>query len=299
MGIENSNTPFFSIIIPTYNRAHMLPASIRSILNQKFQNFEAIIIDDGSTDNTSEVVNNISDKRIRYIYQTNQERSAARNNGIKNAKGEYICFLDSDDLFVENHLQVLFDYIILNNHPMELIFTNCFFLNNEQNEKPDFPLLKNNPIIYFLQNSVIPDRVCIHKNILTEFQFRIDANISEDTILWVSIANKYPIKQLDEHTVQYRIHDDNSVNIKYNCYFERLKGLEKLFKDESISKKAGKTIISETLSICYLGIARHYEYKRSFIKMAANLFMSFIYQPSSKYNKSKVYMVYKYLLLQK
>ncbi|MCS6985063.1 MAG: glycosyltransferase family 2 protein, partial [Leptospiraceae bacterium] len=80
--------PFFSVILPTYNRASWLPRSIQSVLDQKFQDFELIIVDDGSTDNTREVVAHFSDPRIKYYYKENQERSAARNFGIRKASGQ-------------------------------------------------------------------------------------------------------------------------------------------------------------------------------------------------------------------
>ena len=100
----HSNTVFFSIIIPTYNRAHVLAKAIESVINQRYTNWELIIIDDGSNDNTREVVQQFNDPRINYVYQENTERSQARNNGIKLAKGLYICFLDSDDEYCDNHL---------------------------------------------------------------------------------------------------------------------------------------------------------------------------------------------------
>ena len=96
----------FSIIIPSYNRANHLPKAIESVLAQSFTDWELIIVDDGSTDNTSDVVASYNDPRIKYIYQENAERSAARNNGIRNANGEWICFLDSDDVYLNQHLAV-------------------------------------------------------------------------------------------------------------------------------------------------------------------------------------------------
>ena len=103
--------PFFSIIIPTYNRAKTILSTIQSVLNQSFHNWELLIIDDGSTDNTKSLIKSFIDKRIIYIYQENSERSEARNNGIVNAKGDYICFIDSDDLFHKNHLLFIFKSI--------------------------------------------------------------------------------------------------------------------------------------------------------------------------------------------
>jgi len=93
--------PFFSIIIPTYNRASMIPKAIESVLQQTFVEWELIIIDDGSIDNTAEIVKTYTDSRIKYIWQENQERSVARNKGISIAKGRYICFLDSDNKYYE------------------------------------------------------------------------------------------------------------------------------------------------------------------------------------------------------
>jgi len=98
--------PFFSIIVPTYNRAHLISKAIESVIAQSFVNWELIIVDDGSTDKTMDLIASYQEKdtRIRYIYQENAERSAARNNGIDHAKGEYICFLDSDDYYLKKNL---------------------------------------------------------------------------------------------------------------------------------------------------------------------------------------------------
>jgi glycosyltransferase involved in cell wall biosynthesis len=86
-----------SVIIPTFNRAHLLRRAIDGVLNQTFENFEMIIVDDGSTDNTEEVIKSISVDRIRYFKQSNQGRSAARNVGVSLAQSSVIIFLDSDD----------------------------------------------------------------------------------------------------------------------------------------------------------------------------------------------------------
>jgi len=101
----NEKTPTVSVIIPTYNRAHLVGRAIRSVLNQTFQDFEIIVVDDGSTDNTEEVVKGFNDPRIRYIrHEENHGGSAARNTGICAARGEYIAFLDADDEWLSMHL---------------------------------------------------------------------------------------------------------------------------------------------------------------------------------------------------
>jgi glycosyltransferase involved in cell wall biosynthesis len=87
--------------------------AVDSVLEQTFQDFELLVIDDGSTDNTKELMLDAAqkDQRIRYIYQDNAERSAARNHGIELAKGNYICFLDSDDVYLDNHLSSFLETI--------------------------------------------------------------------------------------------------------------------------------------------------------------------------------------------
>jgi glycosyltransferase involved in cell wall biosynthesis len=102
---------FFSIIIPTYNRKSFLSNAIQSVLAQKFRGFELIIVDDGSSDNTKELVFSFNDDRIRYIYQLNRGVCVARNTGIFAAKGKYITFLDSDDWAESNWLDDFYSQI--------------------------------------------------------------------------------------------------------------------------------------------------------------------------------------------
>ena len=86
-----------SIITPTYNRAHLLPRMVNSVLNQTFKDWELIIVDDGSTDDTSQIVQNFKDSRIKYFPKENSGATASRNLGVNKAQGDYIIFLDSDD----------------------------------------------------------------------------------------------------------------------------------------------------------------------------------------------------------
>ncbi len=94
----------FSIVIPTYNRASLIEKTIKSLLSQTYRDFEILVIDDGSTDNTAAVIQSISDKRVNYYKKENAERGAARNYGAQLAKGDYINFFDSDDVAYPNHL---------------------------------------------------------------------------------------------------------------------------------------------------------------------------------------------------
>ncbi len=101
----NAHTPLVSVIIPTYNRSDEIAKSIESVLKQSYSNIEVIIIDDGSIDNTEELIKNIDDERVVYFYQNNQGTSSARNKGILLSNGKYIAFQDSDDEWLFDKLR--------------------------------------------------------------------------------------------------------------------------------------------------------------------------------------------------
>ncbi len=101
--------PTFSVVIPLYNRAEIVTQTIASVLSQDWTDFEIVVIDDGSKDNPEPLIIAIGDPRIRYIRQDNAGGGAARNRGIEEARGRYIAFLDSDDLFLPGKLSVMAD----------------------------------------------------------------------------------------------------------------------------------------------------------------------------------------------
>lgn len=105
--ILSKSVPTISVVIPAYNQSRYLAAAVQSVLDQTEQDFEIIIVDDGSTDQTRQVAASFDDPRLRYIYQENAGLSAARNTGIRNSSGNYLTFLDSDDLFTPRKLELL------------------------------------------------------------------------------------------------------------------------------------------------------------------------------------------------
>lgn len=100
-----NKTPYFSVVIPTYNRAKRLSQTLQSVLDQKFKDFEIVVIDDGSSDNSEEACQALSDPHIHYFWQENAGPAAARNNGATRARGKYIAYLDSDDRWHPDYLQ--------------------------------------------------------------------------------------------------------------------------------------------------------------------------------------------------
>lgn len=112
--------PYFSVIIPSFNRAHTIVRTINGILEQNFNDFELLIVDDGSSDSTKETIEVfLNDSRIKYFYQNNAGVCAARNNGAKNATGDYLIFLDSDDFVEKDWLKDFYD---INNKKNDILF---------------------------------------------------------------------------------------------------------------------------------------------------------------------------------
>ncbi len=99
--------PAVSVIIPAYNQGQFVGQAIQSVLDQTFADFEAVVVDDGSTDDTATVIQAFRDPRVRYVFQENRGLSAARNTGIRYASGDYLSYLDSDDLFLAKKLELL------------------------------------------------------------------------------------------------------------------------------------------------------------------------------------------------
>ena len=194
---------FFSIILPSFNRSDVISQTIQSVIYQTYENWELIIVDDGSTDNTKKIVDEIknTESRIKYIYQQNEERSSARNNGINNAKGDFICFIDSDDLYDENHLKIINETIRKSNDENAIYITGQSVLENGKIKKLPFEKIESQSTEFFFSNTIITGRIAISSKILNEFKFNTRFTISEDTDLFVRIACSYPkVIQIEEHT---------------------------------------------------------------------------------------------------
>ncbi len=285
---------FFSIIIPTYNRGHLISETIRSVQKQTFDDWECIIIDDGSEDNTKVVIENLikADTRIRYVYQDNAERSAARNNGIKHALGEYICFLDSDDAFYSNHLSVLFRTIQVSKEKYQVFYVDMK-VKTRDNIKIVTDPIKSEDVFHFLSyHPLIPARVCVPSNILKANLFDEDIVVVEDLILWLRLAEKVPFEHIPEPTVVYNLHEGNSVDIANTGFQKRLAGL-KVFRNRypflwgKISKKDQAFLIGNT----HFGIARHHIYHKRRWKAINELVLSVCYQQKHHQLKHKFYLI--------
>ncbi len=184
---------FISIVIPLYNKESSCWRSIKSVLRQTVCSWELIIINDGSTDRSREVVSEIilGDERIRIIDQVNMGVSAARNRGIKESKYEWIAFIDADDewnaSFIENILEVIHDH-----KDAEVVYTGWKYSNVEKTatvQSADEPVCVFDYFDYALRDKTIwSSCVAIQKKCFTNILFPVDEKINEDTAVWVQLA---------------------------------------------------------------------------------------------------------------
>jgi glycosyltransferase involved in cell wall biosynthesis len=186
----------FSIVIPTYNRSNFIRKTIMSVLNQSYPYFEIIVVDDGSTDNTAEVVTSIIDNRVRYFKKNNAERGAARNFGVNEAKGEYINFFDSDDLLYPNHLSTA--YLLINEKNNPEVFHLSYDVKNASNEIIQYNSTSTNINIndeIIRGNLLSCNGVFIRKDIAINNLFNEDRKLSgtEDYLLWLKLSSRYII----------------------------------------------------------------------------------------------------------
>lgn len=205
-----------SVIIPTYNRSHLIKDAIFSVLNQTYQNFELIIVDAGSTDNTREIIKSIKDERIMYIFLDHKGSTPAsgRNSGIAKSKGEYIAFLDSDDLWLPRKLEKQIKYFEENEHLL-LVSTNGILISKKGTYI--HLTLKENKIFSFNEllekNFVMTSSVLMKKKTIKAIGLldEIIGDYMEDYDYWLRILNyrDKSIMVLKAPLIKYRLHETN------------------------------------------------------------------------------------------
>ena len=187
--------PSVSVIVPTYNRAHMLKEAIDSVLAQTYQAFELIVVDDGSTDDTRRLLSSYGSHRINIVYQKNAGVSAARNRGIRSASGELIALLDSDDYWLPEKLAKQVDFF--KSAPQAVIcqteeiwIRNGIRVNPKQRHRKISGMIFKESLLLCL---ISPSSVMIRKSLLDEVGL-FDENLKacEDYDLWLRITWKYP-----------------------------------------------------------------------------------------------------------
>ncbi len=203
--------PKVSVIIPTHNSSNYICDAIDSVLQQCYKDYEIIVVDDGSTDNTKEALRQYGQK-IKYIYQENKGVSAARNTGIKEANGKYIALLDADDTWVPNKLSRQIE-ILENNKEIGLT---CSLMDTMSEQGVSLNKIKpKKPLARTFEKALIfgsppPSTFVIRREYLDAVGlFGEEIDIFEDLDLFLKISKKYSIAPMNEVLGRYRIHSSN------------------------------------------------------------------------------------------
>lgn len=214
MSTPTGSAPYFSIVVPCYNRADIIRETIHAILQQQYQDFELLLVDDGSRDNTAEMVATIDDPRVKYFYKQNGERGAARNYGAQQARGRYINFFDSDDEMYPNHLQVVKNYLAEHGE-VEVVHTGYERLDEQNRVLGEVYLFPESTNITLLHdNTLACNTVFLRRDIALANPFVEDRRLSsaEDWELWLRIASKYTFHSIRQKTFCLREHSGRSLN---------------------------------------------------------------------------------------
>lgn len=228
--------PTISVIIPTHNRARLLVEAIQSVLDQTYADFEVLVVDDGSTDDTADVVRGLTDPRIRYLYQDHGERSMARNRGMAEARGAYIAFLDDDDLYLPHHLQSSLEF--LNAHPeVDLVYGGVQIMNPEGAVQLTSRPWENEPEPTLLNCAMgrcflHPCSVLFRRQVLDRMDHWFDStfHLAEDYDFFFRMLIVGRFAWLPAVVATYRlIHTDRSLKLFYDARRAAHRMLDKMF----------------------------------------------------------------------
>jgi len=210
---QPKNNPIVSIIVPSYNRADFLPRAIKSILSQAFKDFEVIVVDDCSTDNTREVVSSFNDERIRYIrHDSNKGAGAARNTGIKDAKASYIAFLDSDDEWLPEKLGEQINRIQSLPNKVGVVYCNRNVIIEKTGRIKNIPIprARGNAHAEILRYCALPSCSTLIRKICFEKVGFFDETLPclEDWEMWMRVSKHYEVDLIQKVLAKSYIHGE-------------------------------------------------------------------------------------------
>ncbi len=250
-----NKNPEVSVIIPTYNRGNLIARAIQSVLKQTHQNFEIIVIDDASADNTKEVIQSFNDSRIKYIkHQVNKGGSAARNTGIKIAQGKYIAFLDSDDEWLPEKLEKQVKKIKESNEKVGVIYTRYWILQNNKKFLSKEPQKRGDIFEDELfEDWITPTSCVLVKKECFERVGGFDENlpVRQDYDMWLRISKYFYFDFIKEPLV--KIYLDRDTNRITSTDFKK-----QISAENQILEKIKKEIYSWPLRKQKKLISRHY-----------------------------------------
>jgi len=243
--VAAQDSPLVSVIITCYNQASFLGEAIESVIGQLYQHFEITIIDDGSTDNTSEVA--AAYVCARYLRQENQGVVAARNKGLQESKGDYVIFLDGDDRLLPNALGISVQH--LNAHPeCAFVYGRCAFIAADGSPLPTWPHpeVEKEHYLALLQKNFIwmPAKVMYRRSVFQSVEgFEPAADHCCDYDLYLRISRRFPIYGHNEVVAEWRQHKANTshkIGSMLKHVFTVLESQRKFLKDEKRYEEAYK-----------------------------------------------------------
>jgi glycosyltransferase involved in cell wall biosynthesis len=215
-GNEKAMPLLVSVVIICYNQAHFLGEAIQSVIEQDYSNKEIVVVNDGSLDNTRDIALSFGDS-VQYIEQENSGVAVARNRGIKESTGDYICLLDSDDIYLPSFLSTLASY--LEDHPdVGLVCSDAMIFNRKgdiglRSKIVNKPMCEKNfrwETVEFIAypSTVMFRRSCLRKTgVFEEGLSRIGSN---DWLMWVKMSLHFDLAYIHRPLVKYRLHDTNA-----------------------------------------------------------------------------------------
>jgi glycosyltransferase involved in cell wall biosynthesis len=251
--LKKSENPSISVIIPAFNRAWCLQETLQSVLDQTFKNFEVIVVDDGSTDGTPDLLHEFSEIRV-HRWEDNRGVSAARNLGIAMARGGLICFLDSDDRWVENKLQVQVDW--MQAHPeCPACYTDEIWIRNGVRVNPKNKHRKYSGDIFrqCLPLCIIsPSSIMMRASVLEDIGvFDTDLAACEDYDLWLRLASRYPVEFIPEQLIIKTGGHADQLSQKFRGMDRfRVYALEKILKQDTLSPQQRAWVLEALVENC-------------------------------------------------
>jgi glycosyltransferase involved in cell wall biosynthesis len=216
---KNIKTPDITVFMACYNAQDFVSEAISSVLNQTFTNFELLIVNDGSTDDSVKIINSFNDDRIKLIHnQTNQGLVYTRNTALTHANGKYIAVLDSDDIAYPNRLKLQYDYLE-SNPTVALCGGHAAIIDSdgiETGEKLIVLCDENLNMQMMFGNPFVNSSTMFRAIVLRELNGYNKYALAEDYDLFLRFAEKYLVSNIDHFLVKYRIHNHNITTIKAN-----------------------------------------------------------------------------------
>lgn len=287
---------FFSIIIPTYNRAHFIEKTIFSLLNQSYADFEIIVVDDGSTDNTEQLISSITDPRIRYYKKENGGASSGRNYGLNFCSGEFVNFFDSDDIAYPNHLQEAFNFIT-ENAAVQIVMFDFEWGDSGKKDVKEVLMRYKDPNQAILSSN-FPSTNCVflHRAVFKEVRFNEALTIAEDWEFWLknSVRRKFYLGRVK--TSYFVDHNERSVrNFNLANLLNQKKILIESLRADDLFYEKNKSRISEINAHMLSYIAIHAAIEGEKVSVLKLFLSSILLNPKTAFDKRSLAIV-KHLL---